>query len=47
LARKYARVVKGVIRSWRFQPTARSAAMRAPVDIIAFIEPNAASPTMK
>jgi hypothetical protein len=34
------------MRSWRFQPTARSAAMRAPHDSIALIVPNDASPTM-
>ena len=35
------------MRSCRFQPTARSAAMRAPQESIALIVPNAASPTMK
>jgi hypothetical protein len=44
--RKYARGVSGVIRSWRFQPTARSAAMRPPQESIAPIVPNDASPTM-
>ena len=34
------------MRSWRFQPTARSAAMRAPLESIALIVPNDASPTM-
>ena len=47
LARKYVRVESGVIRSCRFQPTARSPAMRAPEESIAFIAPNAARPTMK
>jgi hypothetical protein len=45
-ARKYVRGASGVIRSCRFQPTARSAAMRAPQDSIAAIVPNDASPTM-
>src|SRR5690242_10135858 len=47
LARKYARTDSGVIRSWRFQPTARSGEMRAPAARIAFMVPNEARPTMK
>ncbi len=35
------------MRSWRFQPTARSAAIRAPQDSIALIVPKATIPTMK
>ena len=35
------------MRNWRFQPTARSAAMRAPHESIELIVPNATNPTMK
>jgi hypothetical protein len=47
LTRKYVRVESGAKRSWRFQPTDRSAAMRAPEPSTAFIVPKAARPTMK
>ncbi len=45
-ARKYERVESGVSRSCRFQPTARSLAMRAPLESTADIVPNEARPTM-
>jgi hypothetical protein len=40
-------VVKGVIRSWRFQPTAPASTAASVRRHHPFIEPNAASPTMK
>ncbi len=46
-ARKYERTGSGVNRSWRFQPIARSLEMRAPLESVAAIAPNAARPTMK
>jgi len=46
LARKQARELSGLIRSCRVQPTCRSPAIRAPVEIIAAIVPNEAGPTM-
>ena len=36
----------GVMRIWRVQPTCRSAAMRAPLEIIATMVPQAAMPVM-
>ena len=45
--RKYVRGDSGVMRSCRFQPAVRSAAMRAPAESIAFIVPNVSRPTMK
>ncbi len=47
LAEKYTGVRNGVMRSWRFQPTDRSAAMRAPAAMTAVIEPHATMPVMK
>ena len=43
----YAEGESGLTRSWRFQPAARSAAIRPPLASIAFIVANAARPTMK
>ena len=45
--RKYVLGDSGVSRSSRFQPVARSAAMRAPEPSTAFIAPNATSPTIR
>ncbi len=39
-------LVCGVIRSWRVQPSVRSVAIRAPLEISAIIAPNETSPTM-
>ena len=39
LGSKYVRTDSGVMRNWRFQPTARSAAIRAPPEIVAIIAP--------
>ena len=44
-ARKYARGGSGLIRSWRVQPASRSCDPR-PLESIALIVPNDASPTM-
>jgi hypothetical protein len=41
------RVESGVSRSWRFHPTERSAAIRAPAEITAFMHPKPARLTMK
>jgi hypothetical protein len=46
LAPKYARGASGVILSCRVQPSVRSIAIRAPLEISAVIAPKATSPTM-